>query len=159
MESFYKLVEILKENSLHISAAESCTGGMFASEIVSIPDASWVLSASFVTYSEEAKNKFAFVPFETIENYGVVSEETAIAMAKGAAENAGAEIGVGITGFAGPSGGDDFAEKGTVCFGFALPGTEKTFRLKYDGMERNEIRAAAVKFAAETLYGLLKELY
>lgn len=155
MDRFSDIVALLKEKGLHISAAESCTGGMFASEIVAVPDASWVLSASFITYSEKAKNKFAFVPLETIEKFGVVSEETAAAMARGAAENADAEVGVGITGYAGPSGGDKFAEKGTVCFGISVFNKIYTYRVVYKDKSRNEIRRESVAFAAEKLYELL----
>ena len=150
------LVQNLIQRNYMISAAESCTRGLFASRIVSIPDASKVLSASFVTYSEQAKNKFAFVPFDTIEKFGVVSEETAIAMARGAAENAGAQVGVGITGYAGPSGGDKFAPKGTVCFGFFINGEEHTERIFIADKTRNMIREFSVRFAIKKLNELLE---
>ena len=157
MTEFENLVKSLIERKYTISAAESCTGGLFSSGIVGIPDASKVLSASFVTYSEEAKNKFAFVPFAVIEKYGVVSEETARAMAKGAAKNADAQVGVGITGFAGPSGGDSFAEKGTVCFGFYINGSVFSAREQYKNSTRNEVRKKSAEYAAEYLNHLLDE--
>ena len=103
---FHELVNLLAQRGWTVCAAESCTGGLFAAGIVSVPDASKVLERSFVTYSEQAKTELVGVPPETIENFGVVSEETAAAMAEGAAAAAGADVGVGITGYAGPGGGD-----------------------------------------------------
>ncbi len=157
MERFEKLVRVLSEQGLTVSAAESCTGGAFAASVVSVADASRVLSLSFVTYSEEAKQRAVGVPAETIAEYGVVSEETAAAMALGAAKTAGADAGVGITGFAGPGGGDRFAGVGTVCFGFAVQGRVQTARRVFGQMSRNEVRAAAVAFACDELLRILED--
>lgn len=156
MEKYCELVKELIKRNYNVSAAESCTGGLFAAGIVAVPDASKVLGASFVTYSEEAKNKFAFVSFDTIENFGVVSCQVALEMARGASKNGNAQVGVGITGYAGPSGGDSFAEKGTVCFGFVTPEKEYTVKKLYKDKSRNEIRTLAADFATETLIDLLK---
>ena len=157
MAHFQKLVDLLIERNMTVSAAESCTGGAFAAGIVSVPDASRVLSCSFVTYSEAAKHDLVGVPTETIETYGVVSEEVADAMARGAAAAGHAEAGVGITGFAGPSGGTEKAPVGTVCFGFYLNGVCRTYTRHFERLSRNEVRALAVDFAAEKLTELLTE--
>ena len=100
-----RVVNALIKHGLHISFAESCTGGLAAARIVDVPNASYVLDASFVTYAERAKVKFVNVAEESIAEHGVVSECVALSMAKGAAAAANAEIGVGISGIAGPSGG------------------------------------------------------
>ena len=68
MENFEELVQLLIENKMTIASAESCTGGLFASKIVDVPDASKVLNASVVTYSNEAKTKYANVNPELIES-------------------------------------------------------------------------------------------
>lgn len=117
-----RVVNALIKHGLHISFAESCTGGLAAARIVDVPNASYVLDASFVTYAERAKVKFVNVAEESIAEHGVVSECVALSMAKGAAAAANAEIGVGISGIAGPSGGSPEKPVGTVCFGFYFGG-------------------------------------
>lgn len=97
-----RVVNALIKHGLHISFAESCTGGLAAARIVDVPNASHVLDASFVTYANQAKVKFVNVAEESIAEHGVVSECVALSMAKGAAAAANAEIGVGISGIAGP---------------------------------------------------------
>ena len=121
-----KVVKLLIEKGYTISFAESCTGGKAAAAIVDVADASKVLNASFVTYANEAKERFAHVSKDTLEKHGAVSEETAYKMASGVAKTAGANVGVGITGIAGPTGGTKEKPVGTVCFGYSINGTVKT---------------------------------
>lgn len=156
MADFEKLVGLLAERHMTVSAAESCTGGRFAAAIVDVPDASKVLGYSFVTYSEEAKHELVGVPMETIETFGVVSEEVARAMALGAAQAGHAQAGVGITGFAGPAGGTEKAPVGTVCFGVCAGDECRTYTVRYGNIGRNAVRANAVDFAAEKLTELLE---
>ena len=154
---FQSLVELLMQKGYKISAAESCTGGLFAAGIVSVADASRVLDRSFVTYSDNAKIELVGVNAEIIRDFGVVSNETAAAMAEGVCRTACTDVGVGITGFAGPSGGDRFAPLGTVCFGFCVAGKTTACRKDFGDIGRNVIREQSVAFARETLYNLLKE--
>ena len=112
------LVKILIEKGFTISFAESCTGGKMAGAVVDVSDASKVLNASFVTYSNEAKMKYLNVRSDTLETFGAVSEQTAKEMAEGVAKANDAEVGVGITGIAGPGGGTAEKPVGTVCFGY-----------------------------------------
>ena len=88
-----------------VSFAESCTGGLCCGTLVNVANASKVLNASFVTYANAAKIRFLGVEADTILNYGVVSEQVAAQMARGAARTAESDVGVGITGIAGPGGG------------------------------------------------------
>ena len=113
------VVRILKEKGLTIASAESATGGMFASAITDVPGASEVLSSSYVTYSNESKIKELGVPAETIERFGVVSKETAEAMAVGAKKRSGADIAISITGYAGPD-HDPGHEAGEAYIGYAI---------------------------------------
>lgn len=96
------LVRELAEKGLHIAVAESCTGGLVAQRITGVPGASAVFEWGAVTYSNTVKHKVLGVPVETLEKYSAVSEETARAMARGAREKSGAEIGISVTGNAGP---------------------------------------------------------
>ena len=156
MADFNLLVQLLIQRQFHISAAESCTGGKFAAAVVDVPDASKVLSASFITYSEEAKTALVGVPSDVISRYGVVSEEVAHAMATGAAAAGRADVGVGITGFAGPSGGTEDCPVGTVCFGISIQGETRTYTRRFGNIGRNQVRDKAVAFAADQLIGLLQ---
>ena len=113
------VVRILKEKGLTIASAESCTGGMFASAITDVPGASEVLSSSYVTYSPESKIDEVGVPAETIERFGVVSKETAEAMAAGTKKRSGADIAISITGYAGPE-SDPGHEAGEAFIGYAM---------------------------------------
>ena len=101
-------------NNLTISAAESCTGGGFISSLIAVPGASQVIDASFITYANAAKVKYAHVDPNVLEAHGAVSEEVAMAMAQGVREEVGASIGVGITGIAVPSGGSKDKPVGLV---------------------------------------------
>lgn len=156
MADFEKLVRLLADRHMTVSAAESCTGGLFAASIVDVPDASKVLEYSFVTYSEAAKQELVGVPMETIERFGVVSEPVAEAMARGAAKAGHAQVGIGITGIAGPSGGTKNTPVGTVCIGVCVKDANKTYTVHYGNIGRNKVRARAVDFAAEKLTELLE---
>lgn len=107
--------EKLQAKNQTITLAESCSGGKIAHKITSVAGSSTYFKGSIVAYSNEIKNKVLGVPFQTIENYGVVSEPTAVAMAKGAMKLIGADYGIGVTGIAGPTGETANQKVGTVC--------------------------------------------
>ena len=109
----------LMERNLTIAAAESCTGGMFGAALTDVPGISAVFDSSLVTYSNEAKIRELGVRPETLEKYGAVSEETAREMAEGVRRVSGADIGVSVTGIAGPDGGSEEKPVGTVYIGLA----------------------------------------
>lgn len=150
-----KVVSILKEKGWHIAFAESCTGGLAVARLVGVPDASWVLDASVVTYANEAKIAYLGVSPETIKTYGVVSEQVASEMAMGVAKNNHAEVGVGISGIAGPGGGTDTKPVGMVCFGFYINGEVRTYTKYFGNIGRNNVRETSVDFVYETLLDLL----
>ena len=97
-----------------LATAESCTGGLVAQRITSIPGSSRSFLGGAVVYSNELKTAFAGVPAELIEQYGAVSEEVARALASGIRQRTGATIGLAITGIAGPSGGTDTKPVGLI---------------------------------------------
>lgn len=92
----------------------------------------------------------------TIETYGVVSEEVAREMAIGCAKKAKANIGVGISGIAGPTGATPTKPIGMVCFGFYLNGASYTYTKQFGNIGRTEVRVASVTFVIDTLLELLK---
>lgn len=149
------VVNKLIENNYHISFAESCTGGLCCGTLINVANASKVLDVSFTTYANEAKIKFIGVNEDTILRNGVVSEEVAKEMALGVAKTAGSEVGVGVTGIAGPGGGTETKPVGMVCFGFSINGNVKTFTKKFGSIGRNEVRKSSVQFVFSTLKELL----
>lgn len=151
-----KLVDRLIELDYHISFAESCTGGLCCGNLVNVTNASKVLDVSFTTYANEAKIEFLGVNLNTILKYGVVSEEVAYEMAKGVAETAKSQVGVGVTGVAGPGGGTAKKPVGMVCFGFNINGDIKTYTMQFGEIGRNQVRKSSVEFVFETLLDLLK---
>jgi nicotinamide-nucleotide amidase len=108
-----QLASLLQEH--RIATAESCTGGMLAARLTELDGASGYVCGGAVTYTNESKTKVLGVPAELIEAHGAVSPEVAEAMADGALEQYDADIGVGITGIAGPSGGTEEKPVGYVC--------------------------------------------
>ena len=118
------ITELLAEKGLKLAAAESCTGGLFAGAITSVPGSSLVFDRSFVTYSNEAKIEMLNVSRKTLNECGAVSEACALEMAKGALENSDADIAVAVTGIAGPGGATEEKPVGTVCFALAAKSGE-----------------------------------
>lgn len=151
-----KLVNRLIELDYHISFAESCTGGLCCGNLVNVTNASKVLDVSFTTYANEAKIEFLGVSPDTILKYGVVSEEVAYEMAQGVANAAKSQVGVGVTGVAGPGGGTAKKPVGMVCFGFNINGDIKTYTMQFGEIGRNQVRKSSVEFVFETLLKLLK---
>lgn len=150
-----QVVDKLIEKGYHISFAESCTGGLCCGNLVNVTNASRVLDVSFVTYANEAKINFIGVSADTILTHGVVSEEVACEMAKGVAEAAKSEIGVGITGVAGPGGGTAKKPVGMVCFGFYINGDVTTYTMQFGEIGRNQVRKSSVEFVFQKLLELL----
>lgn len=157
MDLHEQLVEKLIEKGYHISFAESCTGGLCCATLVGVGDASKVLDVSFTTYANEAKIEFLGVDANTVLKYGVVSEEVAYEMARGVAGVAKSEIGVGVTGIAGPGGGTAKKPVGMVCFGFSINGEVKTCTKQFGELGRNNVRQASVDFVFKTLLDLLNK--
>lgn len=155
MDLTEKVVHQLIKKGYHIAFAESCTGGLVAGALVNVADASKVLDVSFVTYANEAKMKYLGVEKTIIEKYGVVSEQVAQQMAEGVAKEAASEIGVGITGVAGPTGGTKDKPVGMVCFGFFVDGAVYTDTVQFGDIGRNEVRSQSVEYVYKRLHELL----
>ena len=159
MDIFKELVQVLIEKNMTIASAESCTGGLFASHIVDVPDASKVLNASVVTYSNDAKEKYARVSHETLEKFGAVSEQVAGEMAEGIAKETGANVGISFSGVAGPTGGTPEKPVGTVCVGCYIDGKLWTHTFHLDPtLTRTEIREQSASLMAEKVVEFLDNL-
>lgn len=108
------LARILARKKLTIAVAESCTGGLISHSLTNIPGSSAYFLLGVVAYANEAKQKLLNVSAETIRKHGAVSKETALELAVNVKHLAGANIGLGITGIAGPGGGEPSKPVGTV---------------------------------------------
>lgn len=155
MESNILLVNKLMEKGYKIATAESCTGGLLAAKIVDVANASSVLDMSFVTYSNESKIELLGVNENLITSFGVVSEEVALKMAYGVSKKAKAQVGVGISGIAGPTGATATKPIGMVCFGFYVDGKSYSVTKYFGDIGRNNVRSMSVAFAIDFLNSIL----
>lgn len=147
------LFELLKAHQYKLVTAESCTGGLLAAAITSLPGSSLCFDRGFVTYSNLSKQQQLMVKAQTLEHYGAVSEHTAREMAEGALNHSTAHISLSTTGIAGPDGGSADKPVGTVWFAWASRGIFETFaKVHYFIGDRSEIRQQATDFALVTLY-------
>ena len=156
MDKREELVKLLIKKNYTISFAESCTGGKMAAAIVDVADASKVLNASFVTYANEAKVKYAKVHQKTLDRYGAVSEQTAGEMAEGTAIFNHADVAAGISGIAGPTGGTEEKPVGPVCFGYYIKGRVFTETVVFPNEGRNKVRDMSVEHVLDVLINELK---
>ena len=148
------LVETLKNKSMTITTAESCTGGMVASSIVNISGASDIFKEGYITYSNEAKERILGVKHETLEKYKAVSAETAAQMAEGAVRISKADISVSVTGVAGPSREDD-KPVGLVYIGCCYKGETHVKECDLSG-DRYTIRCQSTKEALKFVLDIIK---
>lgn len=142
------VVKLLQQQNKYISAAESCTGGMFSDRIINISGASEVFKESFITYANEAKIERLNVKPETLNKYGAVSEECAYEMSHNLQLKTGADITVSITGIAGPSGGTKEKPVGLVYFGITHLGKTKVYS-KISNGNRLMVRTRSTMFALD----------
>ena len=146
------LREECRDQRLRIVTAESCTGGLVAGALCSIPGASDVVERGFVTYSNRAKQEMLGVPGDLLADVGAVSEPVVRMMAEGALENSNAHIAVAITGVAGPGGGSPMKPVGTVHLATARSTAGIRHRHEvFDGPGRADIQMAAVALALQMM--------
>ena len=149
-----KIVSALRKRKMTIATAESCTGGLVSAKITSVSGSSDVISFSMVTYSNEAKIQKLGVKKETIEQFGAVSEQTAKEMAERIKLLAESDVGVGVTGVAGPSTSEG-KPVGLVFIGVSFDDRTIVQRLELGDLTRDEIREKAAEKALNlTLKGV-----
>jgi len=152
----HQLGELLKMHKLTLATAESCTGGLIANRITNIPGSSDYFERGIITYSNESKIELLKVSRETIEKYGAVSSETAEAMAKGVLSLANTDLGLGVTGIAGPSGGTTEKPVGLVYIALASDRgvIHKKFNFTGNRLEiKQQTAEAGLKIIIEFLKG------
>jgi PncC family amidohydrolase len=145
-----QLFSILAESNVTIAAAESCTGGLVAYRITSVPGSSEYFLGSVVAYSNDLKHKILGVSNETLEQRGAVSAECAREMATGARQLTGASIAVSTTGIAGPGGATSRKPVGLIYFACATPESVTIHDVNWDGSRRQNMEDAA-EFALQLI--------
>lgn len=153
------VVDLLKAKGLKLASAESCTGGLFADAIISIPGTSDIFDRALVTYSNKAKMEELGVKAETLEKYGAVSEETAREMVNGLAKVSGADICVSVTGIAGPDGGTLDKPVGLVYTALRFNDKVVVKENKFRNAGRNSIRKRSVLTMLDMIYKAIGEVY
>jgi len=150
------VVSLLKERGKTLATAESCTGGLLSKRLTDIPGASKVYLGGVVAYSEHSKSRLLGVDADVLRKNGVVSREVALAMADGVRRELGADIGIGITGIAGPESNESGQEPGTVFIALV---TQEVSLCKQPGLlrDRDRIRIGAASHALDMIRRLLTE--
>ena len=152
------VIRLLARHKLTLVTAESCTGGLLSGRIVNVPGASDVFTEGFITYSNQAKMKYLNVSSDTLDAYGAVSEQTAKEMAIGSVNTSGCDIGIAITGIAGPGGGTDDKPVGLVHFACYLNGKFFVSKRQFKG-GRDKIREYSVVAALDLIRRSILKVY
>lgn len=154
-----KIVALLKEKNLTISAAESCTGGLFASSIVDVSGASKVFDRSIITYSNKAKVEELDVRETTLQEFGAVSDKTAIEMVEGLYKKCKSDICIAVTGIAGPEVETSKKEIGLVYIALKYDGKIICIKETFGVIGRQSIRNRSVTAMMKFIYDTIGDNY
>jgi nicotinamide-nucleotide amidase len=146
--------ERLRQHRQWLAVAESCTGGLLGAALTDVPGSSTYFLGGLITYADRVKVEQLHVPEEILRRYGAVSEQTAAAMATGVRQLMGADIGISITGVAGPS-AEDSKPAGLTVIGLAAATGVSTYRFQWTG-DRWDNRRRSVLAALELLVQTLE---
>jgi nicotinamide-nucleotide amidase len=150
------VLDLCRVRGLSLATAESCTGGMVAQRLTSVPGSSQVFLGGVVAYADEVKSSELGVSSEVLERHGAVSAETAAAMAAGASERLSADVAVSVTGIAGPGGGSEEKPVGLVYLHASGPDGERSVDFVFPG-DRESIRRRAAVTALHLVRRLLEQ--
>jgi nicotinamide-nucleotide amidase len=145
---------LLVSRGYRIAVAESCTGGMVTSRLTDVPGSSRYVDRAVVVYANEAKTDLLGIPSALIEAHGAVSEPVAAAMADGVRTRAAVNVGIGVTGIAGPDGGTPEKPVGTVAIAAVIGATTNVKTFRFHG-EREQVKFQASQAALDMLRRML----
>jgi nicotinamide-nucleotide amidase len=146
--------DLLVARGLRVAAAESCTGGLITSRLTDVPGSSRYVDQSIITYSNEAKTELLGVPTDVLKAHGAVSEPVALAMADGIRVRAGADVGIGVTGIAGPTGGTPEKPVGMVVVAVVTASERRCRTFRFFG-DRAQVKFQASQSALDMVRRLL----
>ena len=152
-----ELGALLIEKNYFFTTAESCTGGWVGQSLTSVPGSSSWYGCGFITYSNTAKHKILDVSKDTLNTYGAVSQEVVEEMVDGALKKSKANLGVAISGIAGPGGGTSERPVGTVCLAWKLNDLPASSVTEVFEGSREEVRFKSVSKALKEAINLLKQ--
>ncbi|MBI5930235.1 MAG: CinA family protein [Chloroflexi bacterium] len=144
----------LREQNLTFAAAESCTGGLLLHRLTNVPGSSAYIAGGIVAYSNAAKHSLLGVQEHSLTVFGAVSEQVAVAMARGVRAALASQIGIGITGIAGPDGGTPEKPVGLTYIGFSTPDFSLVRRFVWDG-DRVANKESSVQAALQMILDYL----
>jgi PncC family amidohydrolase len=147
--------QLLTAGGVSLSTAESCTGGAIATLLTSIPGASEWFAGGIVAYANGLKISLLGVPESVIRDYGAVSSETALAMAEGVRKVAGTDLGISVTGVAGPGGGTRQKPVGTVFMALCSRHFRRVWHMHFEG-DREVVRSSATGYLLQKLVSHLR---
>ncbi len=150
------VLDLARAQGLTLAAAESCTGGLVAARLTSVPGSSEAFAGGVVAYDNRLKRELLDVSGGILDRHGAVSAETAAAMARGAREAMGADVGVSVTGVAGPGGGTPEKPVGLVYLHASTPAQEEAMELRLPG-DRGAVRRRAAASALHLLRRVLSQ--
>lgn len=151
-----RLQAVALERGVTVGTAESCTGGLVGHALTAIPGSSDYYLGGIIGYSDALKRALLGVPGEVLERHGAVSEEVALAMARGARERLGCDFAVAVTGIAGPGGGTESKPVGLTYVAAAGPGRDHSRRHQWDGdraANKEQSAAAALQLLLALVEG------
>ena len=150
--------ELLLQRGLWLAVAESCTGGLIGHLLTNVPGSSAYYMGSVTAYANEAKARLLGVSWDTLEKYGAVSAETVVEMARGIRLALTADIGISVSGIAGPTGGTPDKPVGTVWIGLSTPKEEYARHYLWSG-DRLAIKKQSAQAALQLLVEHLQKVY
>jgi PncC family amidohydrolase len=145
-----RLGVLLRQRGLRLAVAESCTGGLIGHRITNVSGSSTYFVGGVISYANEAKESLLGVRRETLAVHGAVSQETVVEMARGVRKLLSAELGLAVSGIAGPGGGTQDKPVGTVWIGLSAPGREQAWLSQLAG-DRSQVKAQAADHALQHL--------
>jgi len=154
----YLIGDLLRQSGQKLAVAESCTGGLISDRITNVPGSSDYFIAGVVSYANQAKVNLLQVRRATLESVGAVSRQTVIEMARGVRQVNSVDIGVSVSGIAGPGGGKDDKPVGTTWIGLSSTDYENAWRNLFQG-SRREVKEQAAQQALQILYDYLVDLH
>lgn len=150
-----KIINKLIKNKITISVAESCTGGLIASEIASVPNSSNIFNLGLVTYSNQSKEKLLKIKKQNLKKYGAVSAQICKDMVENLFKISKTDLCISTTGIAGPSGGSKLKPVGLVYIGIKFKKISKIYMYNFNKkLERNKIQKKTVN----TIFNLLNQI-
>jgi PncC family amidohydrolase len=150
------VADLLRERGWRLAVAESCTGGLIGHRLTNVPGASTFYMGSVTAYAYEAKVRLLGVQWKTLEEEGAVSEPVVLEMARGVRRALAADVGLSVSGIAGPGGGTVAKPVGLTCFGLSTPHYEQAWEFIWQGNRLQNKEQSAEK-ALQLLVDYLRE--